>query len=84
VATIDQGQVKWERKTSGAGAKWKAAVGDTGRWAEGLRRAGAQPGPISTQAYSAGVGAVTAADFDASVSGKGPKWRENFLRGISR
>lgn len=85
IATIDMGQRKWERKMANAGERWKAGTaGATQRWAAGLQAAGAAPGPLTTQAYEAGLSATSASDFQASVSGKGSKWAENFRRGISR
>lgn len=78
-------QAKWEAKMTNAGEKWKAGLaGAEGRWAQGLSAFGTPPGPISSSNYSSGIARVTAADFQASVSGKGSKWAENFRRGISR
>ncbi len=85
IATIQSAQSKWEAKTQDAGAKWKAGLqGAEGRWAAGLSAFGTPPGPMSSAAYSAGIGRVSAGEFQQSISGKGPKWAENFRRGISR
>jgi len=83
--SIASGQAKWEAKTANAGDKWKASLaGAESRWAQGLSEAGAPPGPLTTQAYSSGISRVSAQDFQASISGKGSRWAENFRRGISR
>lgn len=85
MGTVASGQAKWEAKMQDAGAAWKAGLaGAEARWAAGLSAAGAPPGPISSQHYSAGIARVSAADFQAAVSGKGAKWAENFRRGIGR
>ena len=84
MATLASGRAKWEGKTQNAGEKWKSAVGDTGAWQRGLQAAGVTPGPLSTAAYQAGVGRVTASDFNQAIAGKGQKWEDNFRRGISR
>lgn len=85
MATVDMGRAKWERKMQNAGEKWKQAVsGKSEALAEGLRAAGASPGPQFLSAWSAGVDGTSAADFQNSVSGKGDKWQRNFLAGVSR
>lgn len=84
--SLAQGQAKWERKTANAGDKWKAATnGAAGTWAAGVSEsAGGPVGPMTRAAYEQGVGAVSAQDFNSSISGKGSKWAENYRRGISR
>ncbi len=84
--SVAQGQAKWERKTANAGDKWKQSVAGAGsRYASGLSEsAGAPVGPQTMSSWEQGVGAVSAGDFNASISGKGSKWAENFRRGISR
>lgn len=85
MATIASAQAKWEAKMQNAGAAWKAGLtGAEARWAAGLSAFGAPPGPVSSANYSAGISRVSAADFQAAVSGKGAKWAENFRRGIGR
>lgn len=85
MATIQSAQAKWEAKTQNAGEKWKSGLaGAEGRWAAGLSAFGTPPGPMSSSAYSAGISRVSAGEFQASISGKGSKWAENFRRGISR
>jgi hypothetical protein len=85
VATMASAQAKWEAKMANAGEKWKAGLsGAEARWAAGLSAFGAPPGPHASAAYSAGISRISAADFQAAVSGKGAKWAENFRRGIGR
>jgi hypothetical protein len=85
MGTVASGQAKWEAKMQNAGSAWKAGLsGAEARWAAGLSAAGAPPGPISSSNYSSGIARVSAAEFQASVAGKGSKWAENFRRGIGR
>ena len=85
MATIEQGQAKWERKMSNAGEKWKASVsGKSAALAEGLRNAGFSPGPQFLASWQAGVDGTSAQDFQSNVSGKGAKWAANTQAGISR
>lgn len=85
MATMQSAQAKWEAKTQDAGSKWKAGLaGAEQRWAAGLSAFGAAPGPLTSQAYSAGIARVSASEFQQSIAGKGSKWAENFRRGISR
>ena len=72
---ISYAQAKWERKTANAGARWKTAVEGAGsRYCEGLQAFLGHPAPSACSAYTAGVNAVTAADFQSDVSGKGAKY----------
>jgi len=81
---ISEAQAKWERKTASAGAKYDAKVGQmAGNWAAGLSAFGTPPGPMSTQAYQAGIQGG-GAKLQAGVTGKGAKWAANFRSGISR
>jgi hypothetical protein len=84
--SLGYSRAKWERKTSGAGDKWKAATqGSAGRYADGLSEAaGVSVGPMTRAAFESGIGAVSASDFNAAVSGKGQKWQEGFQRGVGR
>jgi hypothetical protein len=83
--TIAYAQAKWERKTSGAGDKWKSNVsGAAGRYAQGVTECAGACGSQTRSAWESGVGAVSAADFNAAISGKGAKWAENYRRGVSR
>jgi len=85
VATMASAQAKWEAKMQNAGAAWKSGLaGAEGRWAAGLSAFGTPPGPIASSNYSSGIARVSAAEFQAAVSGKGAKWAENFRRGIGR
>jgi len=85
MATLAEAQAKWERNTAQAGERWKAAVErNGGRYCEGVARF-LGISPASCQAlrgrnYTAGVGAVGAAEFQQSISGKGSKWAENLRR----
>lgn len=83
MAGLEQGQRKWERKTAGAGGKWKSRV-SAEKTAAGLRAIGVTPGPEYMAALSAGLSATSADDFQKSISGKGNKWRENYQSGVSR
>ncbi len=82
--TLQYAQSKWERKTAGAGDKWKAATsGKEGAYAAGVTAVAGACGPQTRQAWASGVGAVSAAEFNAAISGKGGKWSENYRRGVS-
>jgi hypothetical protein len=83
MSSVDEGMRKWEEKTPRAAPKWKQNT-NVAAWTDGLRRAGASPGPISTQNYQSGIANASEQTFLAGVQGKGQKWKENFLRGISR
>lgn len=85
MSTLALAQAKWEAKTQDAGTAWKTGLsGAEGRWAAGLAAFGIQPGPMSQSRYSQGIGRVSAADFQASIAGKGNKWAEGMRRGLSR
>jgi len=81
--TPQAAQDKWERKTSGAGDKWKANTQD-GDYAGGVADFwGMSPGEVgASSAWSEGVDATSAGDFDSAVQGKGDKWRRNTERGL--
>jgi len=82
--TIAYAQAKWERKTAGAGEKWKSMVsGKEGAYAAGVTAVAGACGPQTRQAWSSGVGAVSAAEFNAAISGKGSKWADNYRKGVS-
>jgi hypothetical protein len=83
MAGLEAGQRKWERKTANAGSKWKGRV-SAEKTAAGLRAIGVTPGPSYMAALSAGLSATSADDFQKSISGKGTKWRENFVSGVSQ
>jgi hypothetical protein len=74
---------KWERKTAQAGAKWKAAVSNGRSPCQRLREEYGIQNCNIDQAWRAGVDAVTAGDFQSAISGKGPKWMENYVRGLA-
>lgn len=75
VKSIDYSQRKWERKTAGKGIKWKERVGESKALASSQMAAFVgHPVPDWATAYNAGVDGMTAADFEAAITGKGPKW----------
>jgi hypothetical protein len=67
---------KWARKTSGAGAKWRAALdaGAASRYCTGLQEFLGHSAPQACAAYNAGIAAVSASDFQSAVSGKEGKY----------
>ena len=74
--TISYAQGKWERKTSSAGSKWRAALdsGAASRYCEGLQAFLGHGAPQACAAYNTGIAAVSASDFQSAVSGKGAKY----------
>lgn len=77
--SLEAAQAKYARKTQNAAGKWKSNTTGAGpRLQEGLRRIGASPGPEFMSAWQAGVNAAEYRPGDPN------KWRENFLRGVSR
>lgn len=77
VKTIEYAQAKWERKTAGKGAKWSdRAKAATSRACSQMAAFVGKPVPEWCSAQSAGVSAVSPADFEAAIRGKGPKWGE--------
>lgn len=83
--TLAYAQAKWERKTAGAGDKWKAGVsGKEGEYAKGVAEVAGSCGSQTRASWAAGVGAVSAADFNAAISGKGAKWAEHYRSGVSK
>lgn len=75
VKTIDYAQKKWERKTAGKGAKWKERTSAAKAMAASQMAAFVgHPVPEWATAYNAGVDGMTAAEFEAAITGKGPKW----------
>ncbi len=83
--SLAQGEAKWSRKTAQAGENWKRGTAGAGqRYSQGL--AGTLGGPPSghiVQSYESGIGAVSAADFQQAVAGKGTKWAENYRRAMT-
>ncbi len=80
--TLASAQAKYERNTANAGSKWKAGVerGDyCGKMAAFL---GTRPNRMCAD-WSAGVGAVSAGEFQASIAGKGNAWAEGLRRAAS-
>ena len=85
MATLQSAQAKWERKTANAGPKWKAATTAKGsEYSAGVQRfLGVAPSAAVVAAYEQGIAAVSAEDFQRSISGKGTKWAENTRRGFT-
>jgi len=84
---IDRAQAKWERKTANSGGKWKRNVsGKKHAYESGIARfIGVSPGQITTGGtWQREVSAVSAAEFNQSVQGKGGKWRANYIAGVTR
>jgi hypothetical protein len=61
--------------------KWNAAKASMPqRWQQGLAEAGVNVGPLTTQAYQAGI-----ANAQFSVPSNAPqKWQQNYMDGMSR
>lgn len=85
MATLESARQKWERKTANAGEKWKAAtLGKEDAWCRGVAQflGTGTCDPAARQRFAQGVSAITAADFQARIAGKGDKWAENFRRAL--
>lgn len=79
--TIETAKKKWALKVKGD--KWKRGV--TGRGSDYCHGVAEFLGvgtcnPAMQTAYTSGVDAVTASDFDRAISGKETKWAENYRR----
>ena len=63
---------KWSRKTASAGTKWKSALdaGASARYCSAFDEFVGHSTPQACAAYSAGINAVSASDFQSAVSGK--------------
>lgn len=73
--TVSYAQAKWERKTANAGGRWKTATEGAGsRYCEGFQAFLGHPAPQACSAFTAGVSAVSASDFQGAISGKGAKY----------
>lgn len=81
--SLQSAEQKWTRKTQNAGQKWKADVSSGETPCAGLRQEYGISDCNIDPAWRQGVDAVSASDFQASVNGKGPKWLNNYLRGIA-
>ena len=85
--SLDRARDKWERKTSGAGQRWRDAVeGRQSDYEQGVADfLGVSPDQITTgSTWNQEVQAVSASDYDAAVQGKGQKWAENYRRGVTQ
>lgn len=79
MATLASAEAKYERNTANAGQKWKEAV-SRGDYCGGMTQfLGVRPNRMCAD-WTQGVAAVSASDFQASVSGKGAKWAEGMRR----
>lgn len=85
-ATLQEAQAKWERKTQGAGERWKAGVsGKEAEYCRGLAKFGVSEAECLAKIgrrWSAGVGAVSPSGFQAAIAGKGAKWASGFQAGL--
>jgi hypothetical protein len=73
MATINSAADKWARKTANAGTKWKNAV-SKGDYCGQFQKFVGHPTPMACESWSRGVNAVSAADFQSSISGKEQKY----------
>lgn len=79
--SVSYAQQKWERKTQSAGSRWKEATTGAGsRYCEGLQAFLGHAAPQACSAYTAGVGAVSASDFQSAIAGGGAR----YAAGLSR
>ena len=86
MTTISLAKKKWARKMANAGVKWKKAVTDKkDEYAAGLKvfNEGRPVGPTMPENWAAGVGAVSAEDFQAAVAGKEEKWARRLAEAIA-
>ena len=83
--TIAMAEAKWARKMATAGAKWKANVTGKGpEYCSGVAKfigAGTCDSAKQT-AWTEGVDAVSAVEFQTSVAGKGPEWRAKYIESM--
>jgi hypothetical protein len=79
MSKVELAKKKWKRKVKGE--KWKAGVtGKESAYCQGVAEflGVSTCKPERAAAYAEGVGAVSAADFDAAVSGKEEKWARRY------
>ncbi len=75
VKTLSYAAEKWARKTANAGPKWKDGVAGAGSsYCENFQSFVGHPTPEACAAYSSGVAATSAADFQSAISGKQGKY----------
>lgn len=75
------GQAKWEAKAPTMDANYQAAKGRmTSGYQTGCQQAGIPVGPRTLAAYQAGISRASI----SNVQGKGQKWHDNYLRGMSQ
>jgi hypothetical protein len=82
MAGIDRAQEKWTRNTQNAGGKWYAntqAAVSSGAYCKGVSEfLGTAASGAACEAYNTGVSAVSAAEWQSTVAGKGAKWAANY------
>jgi len=86
MTTISLAKKKWARKMANAGVKWKKGVTDKkDEYAKGLKSFNEDRpvGPTMPENWAAGVGAVSAEDFQAAVAGKEEKWARRLSEAIA-
>lgn len=82
MATLESAKRKWERKTANAGPKWKASVTKE-KYMAGMDEFGTPVGPMTGQNYADGVGEISAAEFQAAITGKGEKWARRLKEAVA-
>lgn len=85
---LQQAERKWADNTAQAGGAWKAGVDAAGpsAYCQGLAKFGINPASCQSgpgARWAQGVGAVSAADFQAAIAGKAEKWARNYVRKLS-
>jgi len=80
MATLASAKAKYARKAAAGAAKYNAAKGSMpGNYSRGVAEfLGRPPGPLTTQAYQAGI---AAAQYRA---GDPEKWERNYVESMSR
>jgi len=75
MSSLSSAQAKWERKTAGAGAKWKAAASAAkGLYCDGFSKFAEHQVVDACNEYGAGIDATSAEDYASGVAGKGSKY----------
>jgi len=79
VKTLEYAAEKWERKTAAKGAKWKDRVSaKANEYCANFSQFVGHPVNEACAAFSAGINAVTPADFEAAIRGK----RQKYIEGL--
>jgi len=76
---------KYDAKADVMGRRWEGKKGQmVANWPTGIQGFyGVTPGPISSEAYRSGLGAISGTDFSTKVRGKGSKMMENARAGLA-